>query len=95
MVRICLPPPASDVSAVSGNSALLGGTDPLAVQQPDNERQDGTDEKARRDGQIEVKVAALDHDVSGQPTKAELAEPRPQEPDDNEHKTNCDKPPAH
>jgi hypothetical protein len=35
---------------VSGNSGLLGGTDPLAVEQPDNERQDGTDEKARRDG---------------------------------------------
>jgi hypothetical protein len=48
-----------------------------------------TDEDARRDGEIEMKVAALDHNVAGQPTKAEPADPRPQEPDDNEHKTNA------
>jgi hypothetical protein len=29
-----------------------------------------------------VKVAALDHNVAGQPTKAEPADPRPQEPDE-------------
>ena len=29
-----------------------------------------------------MKVAALDHNVAGQPTKAEPADPRPQEPDE-------------
>jgi SOS response associated peptidase (SRAP) len=40
----------SHVSAVSGNAGFLGGTAPLAVQQRDDEWQDGTDEHARRDG---------------------------------------------
>src|SRR6202047_1509311 len=45
---ISLAPPASHVSAGSGSSGLLGGTDPLAVEQPDNERQDGTDVRPLR-----------------------------------------------
>jgi hypothetical protein len=42
-----------------------------------------------------VGVPALDHDVAGQPAEAQIAKPRPQQPDDNEHETNGDKPPTH
>jgi hypothetical protein len=66
-----------------------------AVQQPEKERQDDANDQACHEREIEVEVPALDHDIPGQPTQAELAEPRPQQPDDNKYQANRDKPTYH
>ena len=57
----------------------------LTVQQPEDEPQDHTDDEARHDREMKAEVPALDHDVAGQPTEPEFAEPWPQRLDDNEH----------
>src|SRR5271166_5345615 len=86
------PSSSAKRNASSITSSLMGS---LSVQQPKDQRHDGTDHEARRDREIEAEVSALDHDVAGQPTEPELAEPRPQQPDRYQHQAHSDEPPAH
>ena len=73
-------------AALSGQKAQFKAEDAtgLTMQQPEDERQGNTDDQARCDRKIEAKVAALDHDIAGQPTETELAEPGPQQADNDE-----------
>jgi hypothetical protein len=62
------------------------------MQQPEDERQDNTNDQARCDRKIEAKVAALDQDIAGQSTETELAEPGPQQADNDERQTDRNEP---
>jgi hypothetical protein len=47
------------------------------------------------DREIETEIPPFDHDVARQTTKPEPAEPRPQQPDNDEYETYPDEPPAY
>jgi hypothetical protein len=45
-----------------------------AVQQPEEKRQDYTNDQAGHDREIKADIAALDHNIARQPTKPEFAQ---------------------
>src|SRR6516225_7830578 len=82
-------------SARRNASSITSPVSGSSVQEPQDQRHDQADAKARYDREIEAEISALDHDVAGQPTEPELADPRPQQPDGYQHQTHSDEPPAH
>src|SRR6516162_4052829 len=82
-------------SARRNASSITSSPSGSSVQEPQDQRHDQADAKARYDREIEAEISALDHDVAGEPTEPELAEPRPQWPDGYQNQAYSDEPPAH
>jgi hypothetical protein len=67
----------------------------LAIDEPQEQRQDDADEDAGRDRKIKCTVRAPDMDVAGQPAEAESRDPRPQQADCRDRQADDDENASH
>src|SRR5262249_27727315 len=66
-----------------------------AIEKPENEAEDDTDEDGRAKRKIQAKVSALDDDVPWETAEGDLLEEWPEQTSDEEDDTECDEPALH